>query len=163
VGTLNPGAYSAVVRGKNNTTGNALVEIYDLDPVQSSTLANISTRGFVQTGDNVMIGGFIYTAGSKATRVVVRGLGPSLRASGVANPLANPALDLVNSQGTTVATNDDWQTTDNAAELQRQKLAPGDPQEAALYRTGLAPGKYTALLHGVKGGTGVGLLEVYVF
>lgn len=158
-----PQTYTAVVRGVGNTTGNGLVEVFDLDAVQTSRLANISTRGFVQTGDNVMIGGFIYDGGAGATNVVLRALGPSLTSKGVSTPLSDPTLDLVNAQGTIVATNDDWQSAPNAAALQSAGLAPSDPHESAIYKTDLARGSYTGVVRGKNGGTGVGLVEVYVF
>lgn len=158
-----PQSYTAIVRGAGNTAGNALVEVFDLDPVQNSRLSNISTRGNVQTLDNVMIGGFIYQGGAGATKVAVRALGPSLAGRGVAGPLADPTLDLVNAQGTTVATNDDWQSTAGASALQTAGLAPSDPKESAIYRTDLARGSYTAVVRGKNGGTGVGLVEVFVF
>lgn len=157
--TLDPGPYTAVVRGKNNTTGNAQVEIFDVDAIQNSTLANISTRGLVQTGDNVMIGGFIYAGGEGATRVALRGLGPSLP---VSSPLADPTLDLVNAQGTPIDSNDNW-SSGRASELQAAGLAPTNAAESAIYRDDLAPGSYTAVLRGKNGGTGIGLVEVYVF
>jgi hypothetical protein len=158
-----PQTYSAVVRGAGNTTGTALVEIFDLDAVQASRLANISTRGFVQAGDNVMIGGFIYAGGAGSTTVVLRALGPSLTSKGVANALADPTLDLVNSQGTVVATNDDWASTPNAAGVRTAGLAPADAKEAAIFKNDLPRGAYTAIMRGKNGGTGLGLVEVYVF
>ncbi|MFL6536808.1 MAG: hypothetical protein ACJ8JD_01355, partial [Chthoniobacterales bacterium] len=157
--TLDPGSYTAVVHGANGTTGNALVEVYDLDTTQTSTLANISTRGLVQTGDNVMIGGFIVRGGAGATKIVVRGLGPSLPVSG---PLVDPTLDLVNAQGTIIDSNDDW-ATGHASELKAAGLAPTKASESAIYRTDLARGAYTAVLRGKNGSAGVGLVEVYVF
>lgn len=158
-----PQSYTAIVRGANNGTGNALVEIFDLDAVQNSKLANISTRGFVQTGDNVMIGGFIYAGGGTATNVVVRALGPSLAARGVASTLADPTLDLVDANGAVAATNDDWQSGQNTDALQRANLAPADPKESAIYKTDLVRGAYTAVVRGKSDGTGVALVEVYVF
>src|SRR5204863_2966510 len=107
VATLNAGNYTAVVRGANNSTEIAVVEAFDLDSIQTSTLANIATRGFIQTGDNVMVGGFIYQGGIGATNVVVRGIGPSLRAVGITNPLIDPMLELHDQNGTTIASNDD--------------------------------------------------------
>ncbi|MFL6528067.1 MAG: hypothetical protein ACJ8IQ_08215 [Chthoniobacterales bacterium] len=157
--TLDPGSYTAVVHGANGTTGNALVEVYDLDTTQTSTLANISTRGLVQIGDNVMIGGFIVRGGAGATKIVVRGLGPSLP---VSRPLVDPTLDLVNAQGTIIDSNDDW-ATGHASELKAAGLAPTKAAESAIYRTDLARGAYTAVLRGKNGSAGVGLVEVYVF
>ena len=163
IATLDPGNYTAIVSGANNATGIAVVEVYDLDPVNSSTLANIATRGFVQSGDNVMIGGFIYLGGAGATQVVVRGIGPSLSGVGITNPLSDPTLELHDGNGTTIATNDDWKSTPNAAAIQAAKLQPGNDVESAIYQTGLARGNYTAVLQGKNGGTGVGVVEVYIF
>jgi hypothetical protein len=162
IATLNPfpETYTVVVRGANNTVGNALVEFYDLDATHTSTLANISTRGLVQTGDNVMIGGFIIGGGAGTTKVVARGLGPSLP---VSTPLADPTLDLVNAQGTVVETNDDWGSGPHAADLNAANLAPSNSYESAIYRTDLPRAAYTAVLRGKGGGVGVGLVEVYVF
>jgi hypothetical protein len=161
IATLNPGAYTAVVRGATNDTGIAVVEGYDLDPDPVSKLANISTRGYVLTGDNVMIGGFIYGGGPGATKVVVRGIGPSLAAFGVANPLMDPILELHDGNGAAVAANDDWKT-DQAA-IQATGLQPSNDAEAAILATNLTAGAYTAVLRGKNSGFGIGVLEVYVF
>jgi predicted outer membrane repeat protein len=161
--TLDPGSYTAVLRGKNNTTGVGLLEIYDLDPVQNATLANISTRGFVESADNVMIAGFIYAGGPAATRVAVRGLGPSLTASGVPNALEDPVLELRNSNGTLVEMNDDWSASPQNAAIGAAQLQPTSAAESTIYRADLVPGAYTAVLRGKSNGTGVGLIEVYVF
>jgi hypothetical protein len=162
IATLNPypETYTAVVRGAGGTTGNALVEVYDLDAGHGSTLANLSTRGFVQTNDNVMIGGFIVLGGGGATKVVVRGIGPSLP---VSDRLADPMLALHNANGTTIDSNDDWGAAPGTAELQAAGLAPTNAAEAAIYRNDLPRGAYTAILRGKNGGTGVGLVEIYVF
>jgi len=163
VAILAPGAYTAVVGGANNSTGIAVVEIYDLDAVQDSTLANISTRGFIQTGDNVMIGGFIYLGGVGATKVVIRGIGPSLAAVGINNALVDPVLEVFNANGTSVALNDDWQQSPQATAIQSVGLAPSNTAESALLLTGLAHGSYTAVLKGKNNGTGVGVIEAYIF
>ena len=163
IATLAPGAYTAVVGGANNSTGIAVVEVYDLDAVQDSTLANISTRGFIQTGDNVMIGGFIYLGGVGATKVVVRGIGPSLAALGINNALTDPVLEVFNANGTSVALNDNWQQSAQAAAIQAAGLAPSNTAESALLLTGLARGAYTAVLKGQNNGTGVGVIEAYIF
>jgi hypothetical protein len=159
--TLDPGAYTAVVRGKNNTTGVASIEVYDLSQTVSSKLGNISTRAFVSTGDDIVIAGFILGNHSGDDRIVLRGIGPSLTGFGVANALANPTLELRDSNGALLLANDDWQ--DNAAqatELTAAGLAPSNPLESGIAAT-LSPGLYTALLAGVNNGTGVGLVEVY--
>jgi hypothetical protein len=157
VATLAPGSYTAVMRGVANTTGIGVVEVYDLATEVSARLANISSRGFVETGDNVMIGGFI--AGNQATHVIVRGIGPSLTQSGVPNALADPTLELHNAQGAVVAFNNDWQETDQAA-IEATGIPPTDEKESAIFAT-LAPGNYTAIVRGLNDTTGVGLVEVY--
>lgn len=165
VATLPPGSYTAIVRGVNSTTGVSVVEAYDLSPTSGSILANISTRGFVQTGENVMIGGFIVV--TQPTKVIIRATGPSLSRLGVAGALADPQLEL-HDANSAIATNDNWQTTqvggviasDQAAAIQASGLAPTDPAESAIVTT-LAPGNYTALVRGVNASTGVGLVEVY--
>jgi hypothetical protein len=159
--TLNPGAYTAVVRGKNNTTGVALIEVYDLSQAVAAKLANISTRAFVSTADDIVIAGFILGNHSGDDRIVVRGIGPSLTSLGVPNALANPTLELRNSSGTLVSSNNDWQDNPaQAAELIAAGLAPADALESGIAAT-LPPGLYTALLAGLNNGTGVGLVEVY--
>jgi len=163
VTTLEPGAYTAIVGGANNSTGIALVEVYDLDAVPNSKLANISTRGFVQIGDNVMIGGFIYLGGTGATNVALRGIGPSLVAAGINNALSDPVLAVYDSNGRLVDANDNWQQSLQAGALQAVGLAPGNNAESALLLTGLARGAYTAILRGANDVTGVGVVEVYVF
>jgi hypothetical protein len=160
VATLNPGAYTAVVRGSNNTTGIAVVEAYDLDADRSSKLANIATRGSIQTGDNVMIGGFIVGGGTGPTKVLVRGIGPSLGAFGITNPLADPMLELHNSNGALIDSNDDWRT--NQALIQATGLQPTNDAESALLLSNPAPGAYTVILRGKNNGTGVGVVEAYV-
>ena len=158
--TLAPGNYSAVVRGKNNTIGVGLVEVYDL--AQSvGKLGNISTRGFVSTGSDIVIAGFILGNNSANDRVVVRGLGPSLSQFGLSPILANPTLELRDSSGTLLMSNNDWQdNAAQAAEIMAAGLAPGNQLEAALATT-LPPGQYTALLAGLNNGTGIGIVEVY--
>jgi hypothetical protein len=160
---LAPGAYTAVVAGANNTTGIALVEVYDLDPVPTSTLANIATRGFIQTGNDVMIGGFIYQGGAGATKVIVRGIGPSLGAVGISNPLVDPIIDLKDVNGTTVASNDDWRSSPDANAIQAAGFAPANSAESAIYQASLPRGNYTVILRGKNDSTGVGVVEAYVF
>jgi hypothetical protein len=159
--TLNPGAYTAIVRGKNNTSGVALVEVYDLSPAVLAKLANISTRAFVSTGNDIVIAGFILGGNSGNDRIIVRGLGPSLTAAGVPNALANPTLELRDSNGTLLVSDNDWQDNPvQAAELTAAGLAPTNPLESGIAAT-LPPGSYTALLSGTSNGTGIGLVEVY--
>jgi hypothetical protein len=157
--TLPPGAYGAIVSGVNGTTGVALVEIYEVDHPEVP-LINISTRGKVLTGDNVMIGGFVVN-GSGSQTLVVRGLGPSLAGAGINGALPNPTLTLVRaSDGATIAVNDDWQSSPDAQRISTAGLAPSDPLESAIYVT-LPPGAYGAILSGANGTTGTGLVEVY--
>ncbi len=151
-------AYTAVVYGVNGTTGNGLVEVYDLDSGPGSSVLNISTRGNVQTGNNVMIGGFIIT-GNGTQRVLVRAIGPSL-ASAVSNPLSDPTLTLYNSQGTQIDFNDNWQDNPDAAEIEATTIPPSDPKESAVLQT-LSPGGYTAIVRGAGTATGTALVEVY--
>ena len=158
VATLQPGAHTAIVRGKGGATGVALVEVYDLEPSATATLANISTRGRVHAGDEVMIGGFI-VQGVEPARVLVRVVGPSLAAAGVAGALADPTLDLVDRNGNTVATNDDWRATQEA-QIISTTVPPTDAREAAIVAY-LVPGAYTAIVRGKDGTTGVALVEVY--
>ena len=159
--TLNPGSYTAVVRGRNNTSGVALVEIYDLNQGVASKLANLSTRALVSTGDNMVIAGFMLGGNNGADRIVVRGIGPSLTAFGVSPALANPTLELRNSNGALLMANNDWQDDPaQAAELTAAGLALTNQLESGIAMT-LPPGSYTALLAGLNNGTGVGLVEVY--
>jgi hypothetical protein len=159
--TLAPGAYTAIVSGRNNTSGVGLVEVYDLDQAALSKLGNISTRALVSTGDNIVIAGFILGGHSGNDRVVVRGLGPSLTATGVSNVLANPTLQLRDSNGALLAANNDWQDDPaQAAELTAAGLAPTNNLESGIAMM-LPPGPYTAMLAGLNNGIGVGLVEVY--
>jgi hypothetical protein len=159
--TLNPGAYTTIVRGKNSTSGVALVEVYDLSQAVLAKLANISTRAFVNTGDDIVIAGFILGNHNGDDRIVVRGIGPSLTAVGVPNALANPTLELRDGNGALLVANNDWQDDPaQAAELIADGLAPTNNLESGLAAT-LPPGLYTALLAGINNGTGVGLVEVY--
>jgi hypothetical protein len=159
--TLAPGAYTGIVRGKNNTTGVGVIEVYDLNPSAGSKLGDISTRAFVDIGDNIVIAGFILGDNSGMDRIVARGIGPSLTGFGVSNALADPTLELRDSNGTLLIANNNWQ--DNAvqaAELMADGLAPTNPLESGIAAT-LPPGLYTALLAGLNNGTGIGLVEVY--
>jgi hypothetical protein len=167
IANLHPGNYTAILRGVNNTTGVALVEVYDLNPAASSNLGNISTRSFVQTGEHVMIGGFI-VEGSGRKRVIIRAIGPELTQYGIANALANPRLELHNGAGTLIATNDNWQTTilggiiatNQVSAIQNSGHAPTAASESAIIAN-LQPGSYTAILRGVNNTAGVALVEVY--
>jgi len=156
--TLAPGAYTAIVSGSGETSGVALVEVYDLGQTGTGKLGNISTRAFVGTGTEIVIAGFILGGNSGSARIVARGIGPSLTASGVPDPLADPTLELRDGNGTLLVYNNDWQ--DDPAHAQLGNLAPPNNLEAAINAT-LPPGLYTALLGGLNTGTGVGLVEVY--
>ena len=158
--TLAPGNYTAVVRGNDGGTGVALVEVYDLDQ-SAGKLSNISTRAFVQTGADITIAGFILGNQRGSDRVIIRGIGPSLSASGISNPLSNPALELRDGNAALLIANNDWQDNPSqAAQLEAAGLAPHDPLEAGIAAT-LPPGVYTALLAGENNVTGIGLVEVY--
>jgi hypothetical protein len=154
--TLNPGIYTAVIHGANNGTGAAVVEAYDLDQTVSSRFGNISTRAFVQTGNNVLIGGLI-VSGSSSETVVVRAIGPSLTQFGVANALADPFLELHDGNGALLLSNDNWVDAPNKQSIVDSGLQPGNHLESAILTT-LNPGSYTAI---VSHGTGVALVEVY--
>jgi hypothetical protein len=161
VRTLVPGSYTAVMRGKNNTTGVGLVEVYDVSGDASSVVANLSTRGFVETGDNVIIGGFIAgPADTAATSVIVRGIGPSLNAV-VPSALEDPMIEVRDANAALLAANDDWQQSGDVAEIQAVGLAPGNAKESALLLPLVRPGGYTAILRGKSDGIGVGLVELY--
>ncbi|HWM26692.1 MAG TPA: M14 family zinc carboxypeptidase [Chthoniobacterales bacterium] len=158
---LNPGPYTAIVRGNGNTSGVALVEVYDLDAAAASKLANISTRAFVSTGDDIVIAGFILGGNSNDDRVALRGIGPSLTGLGVPNALPDPTLELRDGNGALLVANNDWQDDPaQAAELTAAGLAPTNDLESGIATT-LPPGLYTALLAGLNNGTGIGLVEVY--
>ena len=161
--TLAPGAYTAIVTGNgSNKTGVALIEVYDLDQPAPSKLANLSTRAFIGTGSDIVIAGFALSDNSVEDRIVVRGLGPSIAGffpAGVT--LANPILELRDSNGALLITNDNWQDNPaQAAELTAAGLAPTNNLESGI-AVSLPPGLYTALLAGLNNGTGIGLVEVY--
>ena len=166
IADLPPGNYTAIVRSVSNASGIALVETYDLSPGTTSVLSNISTRGFVETGDDVMIGGFI-VEGTGTKRVIVRAIGPGLTQYGVTNTLADPTLELHDATGALIGSNDNWQTTiiggivtsNQVSDIQNSGFAPTDPNESAIIAT-LAPGNYTAIVSGVNNATGVALVEV---
>jgi hypothetical protein len=154
--------YTAIVRGKNNATGLGLVETYDLDTGANSKLANISTRGLVESGNNILIGGFI--PGNGVTKVIIRAIGPTLVNAGVVTPLQDPTLELVNASGTPLASNDDWKTrpdgTSQQAEIEATFIPPHDDRESALVAF-LVPGNYTAVVRGKNNTMGIAVVEVY--
>ncbi len=157
--TSAPGAYTAVVNGKESGTGTGLVEVYDLSPSSDSTLANISTRGAVGPQSDVMIGGFIVNGTSGLTRVLVRTAGPSLSASGVTDGMPDPVLELRDVYGTLISSNDNWREGPEL-EIQQSHLAPSNDLESAIITT-LPSGPYTAIIHERNGASGIGLFEVY--
>ncbi len=160
VATLDPGAYTAILAGKDNGAGVGLVEIYDLDQPTQSKLANLSTRGFVNSGDNVMIGGFIIGGISGgSSNMLVRAIGPSLTALGVADALQDPSLEIYDSSGTIIASNDNWRDS-QANEIEAAGLAPTDDRESAIVMI-LPSGGYTTIVRGVNNTVGVGLVEAY--
>ncbi len=158
--TLSPGLYTAVVSGKDGGTGVGLVEAYDLDQSATSQLGNLSTRGFVDIGNNVMIGGFILGPDDALdANVLVRAIGPSLVDFGVTDALADPVLELHDANGTLLVSNDNWRS-DQEAEIEATGLQPTNDLESAILMA-LAPGGYTAVVSGSGGSTGVALVEVY--
>ena len=157
--TLAPAAYTAVVTGKDATPGVGLVEVYDLSSSGDSKLANISTRGRIGTGDDVLISGFILGDVQSST-VILRVLGPSLASLGIHDPLSDPLLTVYDSYGTILASNDDWQDSPNATDIDQNGLAPTADKESALILH-LPAGAYTTLAFGAAGTTGVGLVEVF--
>ena len=159
VQTLAPGSYTVVATGKDSTSGLSLVEAYDLSPESASKLANISTRGSVGTGDNVLISGFIVGQVANAT-VVIRALGPSLASFGVSGTLLNPKLTVYDPNGSAIATNDNWQEDVDAIDITKNGLAPTNDLEAAIVLH-LPAGAYSTIVQGAEGGSGIGLVEVY--
>lgn len=161
VQTLQPGAYTAILKGKGGASGVGLVEVYDLDAAAASKLANISARSFVQTTDNVLIGGFILGHNNGAAKVIVRAIGPSLAQAGINNALADPTLELRDGNGALLMANDNWQDDPSqAAQVTAAGVPPTNALESAI-ATSLLPGPYTAIVAGKNGGTGIGLVEVY--
>jgi hypothetical protein len=162
VAELPPGSYTAIVDDVGTRTGLALVEIYDLgtvgnDPSANSKLAELSTRGWVRTGDNVMIGGFIIT--DKSTRVIIRAIGPTLTPHNIQTPLADPVLELHDGSGSLMFSNDDWRSDQEQAII-ATGVPPADDRESALVAT-LSPGNYTAIVRGKNDSSGIALVEVY--
>src|SRR6267143_838968 len=158
---LSPGPYTAVLAGRDGTTGNGLVEVYDLEPNISSTLANLSTRGFVGIGDNVMIAGVIIGNPPQADSpiVVLRAMGPSLASVGIVNPLLDPTIELHDGNGALIGFNNNWKDVQLQA-VNATLLAPADDREAAIVAF-LPPGNYTAVVRGQNNTTGVALVEAY--
>jgi len=156
----NNSAFSVILAGRNNGTGIGLIEVYDLAQAANSKLANISTRGFVDVGDNVMIGGLILGPGSNApAKVVIRAIGPSLSAAGVTGVLADPILELHDANGATLASNDNWKDTQQS-EIAATGIPPSNDAESAILQM-LVPANYTAIVRGKNDTTGVALAEIY--
>ncbi len=158
IASLPPGNYTASLAGKDGGIGNGLVEVYDLASGSNSTLANVSTRGFVGAGDNAMIGGFIVGSGDNPI-VVVRAIGPTLSATGIASPLLDPTVELHDQNGAVLAFNDNWKNGQPQSVIAAQ-LAPSDDREAVIVAF-TPPGNYTAVVRGKADTTGVALVEVY--
>jgi hypothetical protein len=155
--------YTGVLAGKSGTSGIGLIEIYDLATASNSKLANISTRGFVGTGGDVLIGGFIPGPSDRSSgKILIRGLGPSLAAQNVSGVLADPVLELHNADGSIIISNDSWRDAPNVADIVAIGIPPTNDKEAAILIT-LAPSNsgYTALIRGANNTTGVALVEVY--
>ncbi len=161
VRSIQPGTYTAIVKGQNNGTGVAVLEVYDVEPTSASRLGNVSGRALVLTQTDVLISGFIVGNNIGASKVVIRGLGPSLTQSGVTNPLPDPTLEVRDNNGFLVIANDNWQDdASQSAQISADNLAPSNPLESAV-ATSLLPGTYTAVVAGKNGSTGIGVVEVY--
>jgi hypothetical protein len=159
--TLDPGVYTAIVTGKGGVTGVGLVEAYDISGVDGSQLANISTRGFVGTGTDVLIGGFILGPdGSPDAPVLMRAIGPSLIPQGVMDAVTDTVLELHNSDGDLVESNDNWKDSPEKDAIMATGIPPTNDLESAILRT-LPASNYTAIVSGKNGATGVGLVEIY--
>jgi PKD repeat protein len=159
--TLDPGDYTVVMRGKNNSSGIGVVEVYDIGLAANARLANVSSRGFIGTGDNVLIGGFFAGPQTAAvTGVVFRAIGPSLTKFGVPQAMQDPMIEIHDRDGTTIASNDDWESSQKS-DIEGVGLAPSDSRESAILLRNFDPGPYTAIVRGKNNTTGVGLVEIY--
>ena len=155
--SLAPGAYTAILKGKNDSTGIALVEVYDLGLSVNSLLANISSRSLVATADSVLIGGFI-TGNHPANSVtLVRALGPSIK-NQLPNALDDPTLELYDNNGGLITSNDNWKDSPERTQIEGTGIPPSHDLESAIYRV-LAPGQYTAIVRGTN--NGIGIVEIY--
>ena len=155
---LPPGAYTTVLHGIDQTTGIALVEVFDLAPTKDSSLVNLSSRAFSSTGDNVLIGGVILR-GDNPRRLLFRAVGPQLTSQGVSDAVQDTLLDVHDRDGTKIASNDDWRQAPNASDIEATGVAPGDERESAILMSPHA-GSYTCTARG-KADTGTILLELY--
>ncbi len=161
IATLRPGLYTGLLTNKLGAPGVGTFELYDLNLAADSELANISTRGIVLTGNNVMIAGFTLGNGSAPTNLAVRARGPSM-SSFFGNVLADPTLEIRDSNGVLIKANDNWQDDPvSAALLTAKGLALSDPKESGIFLSLIAPGQYTATVAGNAGGTGIALVEFY--
>jgi hypothetical protein len=160
IANLHEGSYTTVVRGKNNTTGIALGEIFELPPANGTTLINLSARALVLTQANVLIDGFV-VGGNTPQNILIRALGPELSKFHVSGELKNPSLDLFNANGVLLRRSDNWIDAPNRAQIQATGLAPKDNREPAILML-LAPNSYTAIVRGVSNTTGIALAEVYI-
>jgi hypothetical protein len=159
--TLDPGQYTVVLRGKNDSNGVGVVDMFDIGLEANARLANVSSRGRIGTGDDVMIGGFFAGPQTSAvTGVVFRAIGPSLSNFGVPQPVQDPMLEIYNRDGTLIASNDDWESNQKA-DIQAVGLAPSDTRESAILMRNFEPGPYTAIVRGKGNSVGVGLVEIY--
>jgi uncharacterized protein GlcG (DUF336 family) len=157
--TLSAGSYSAIEAGKGGSTGIGLLQVYELDSTTASQLASVSTRARVQTGSGVLIGGLNITSQNGDLPVLLRSLGPSLGVFGVSTPLGDPVLEIRNTSGAIVASNDNWKQTQQVA-IEATGLAPPNDKDAAIL-TPLRPGTYSIIVHDAAGGSGVALFEAY--
>jgi hypothetical protein len=161
VANLNPGPYTVILSGGNSGTGIALVEVYDLDSGATSELGNLSSRGKVQAGADVMIGGFILgPSTTDSSSVVVRALGPSLASPELTDVLSDPFLELHDSNGALLASNDNWADGPDAQAITDAGYAPTNSLESALLLTS-PPAAFTAIVSGQNGATGIALVEMY--
>ena len=157
IADLNPGNYTAIISGYAHSSGISVIEAFDAGGATSARLSQISTRGNVQLGNDLLIGGFIIA--QSQTKVLLRAIGPELKAFGVSNALENPILELRDESGALLEGNDDWRT-DHEKEISDTGIPPKDDRESAIVRT-LPPGLYTALVRGKANTTGIGLVEIY--
>jgi hypothetical protein len=156
---INPGPYTAIVRGKDNAMGIALIEAYDRQPSADSKFANISSRGLVETGDNVLIGGFILGSQTGNANVLIRAIGPSLQ-PGLPTALNDPVLELYDQNGASMFVNDNWKDAPNRAAIEATGAAPTNDAESAILLAA-PPTPYTAIVRGKDNSTGIALIEVY--
>lgn len=162
IAELEPGQYTAIIRGAGNTTGIGLLELYDLQPAALNPLTNLSVRGKVETGDDVLIGGIIANGGNRA-KILFRAIGPDLAADGVMNPLNDPTLQLYDTNGNLLASNDNWKDTQEQ-EIAATGIPPNDDRDSAILQT-LPSANYTVVVRGKSNGntsaTGVAIVEAY--